>query len=279
MLIKYCSVKFATMNWDEVKQRYPDFTRRVATNMIPIDPGEYLYIRNESVHCEEYYGPNHNGDGFGLDEMRNRYHTFRKARSTIDHRDDLIIGEVLDTVFVEPIFTKTSGSDEEQFSGGGLIENLIGISYQKVENLEKQKKIKPGFIDNILAGKITDTSMGAIVSYSECSICGHIAHNEDEYCEHILGGKNREIITASGEKKKVWEKCYGVTWFEDSVIVPLELGGLAGGEGADKDAKIKNIVTQSQDYETRLDKLYRLVVKHGSDQDIQMLEEIFKMIL
>ncbi len=273
MLIKYCSTKFATLNWEEVKQRYPSFVKRVASKVIPINPEEYLYIRNESVHCEEHFGPNENGDAFPLDELRNRYHTFKNARTTIDHRDDLIIGAVLDSVFVEPIFT-----NEKEFSGGGLIENLIGISYKKVGDLEKQGKIRKGFIQSILDGKITDTSMGAMVGVSVCSICGNVAHDESEYCEHIVGGKNREIVTASGEKKRVYEICKDVTWFEDSVIVPLELGGLAGGAGADPSAKIKNIITQSKAYETRLNSLYRLVVKYGSETDVKMLEELMYRI-
>lgn len=74
-----------------------------------------------------------------------------------------------------------------------------------------------------------------------CSICGNIAYSEDEYCSHIIpenGFKNSIIKTSSGEDKLCYEVCRGVTFFEDAIIVPLRLGGLAGGEGADTQAKI-----------------------------------------
>lgn len=242
MFIKYCNVKFISMSYDEVKRRYPDFNTRLATNQIKIDPEKYIYIRNESVHAEEFYGPNCNGDAFPLKELEGRYHTFLNSRVSVDHQDHLIVGEVLDSVYIKPIFTRIGGSTEDKFSGGGLIENLLGIE------IEKLAKINKDYPELILSGKITDTSMGAMVRYTECSIptCKNIAYTEEQYCEHIKGGKNREIKLANDNKPyRVYEICHDVTWFEDSIIVPLEYGGMAGGQGCDPSAKIMNIITES----------------------------------
>jgi len=279
LIIKFGSIsKFSTVKWQDVKDRYPEFHKRVASGTIPIDIKEYMYLRNEAVHAEDFHGPNENADGFPLDELRDRYHTFRNARSTADHRDNLVIGQVFDTVFVEPIFTRSGSSDEKKFSGGGYVENLIGLSYKKIEALEKKNLIPKGIPQLILDGKITDTSMGAIVEKTICSICDNIAYNEDEYCEHIRGGKNREVKLADGSSKKVWERCYGVTFFEDAIIIPLELGGLAGGEGADTQSKIKNIVTESVAWESRINDVYKRILKSGTKEEAETFEYMIDIL-
>lgn len=276
MFVKRCVSKFSCMTYDMVKNRYPDFAKRVASKLIQIDPEKYIYIRNESIHAGEYYGPNMNGDYFPLDEMEKHYHTFIGSRVSVDHRDDLIVGEVLDSVLVRPIFVKHSGQDQEVFSGGGYIENLLGVE------IEKANKLFPGLIENILNGSITDTSMGALVSYTICSVptCGNIAYTEEQYCEHIRGCKNKEIRLASGETCKVYEICKGVTWFEDSIIVPLSLGGLAGGQGADPEAKIINIVSSSYNglYKKFFD-LYKYVEASNNKDYLETFSMLLDMVL
>lgn len=278
MFIKFCNTKFDRLTYPQVKEKYPEFCKRVASKSIPIDPESFLYIQNESVHCDEFYGSNENGDGFPLSELKSRYHTFLGARSSVDHKDELIIGEIMDTLFIEPIFTASGQNQEKQFSGGGLIENLIGIEFEKVSNLRKQGILKPDVCQLILDGKITDTSMGALVERTECSICGHIAYEPEEYCEHILGGKNRNVKLADGSEKNCYERCYGVTWFEEAIIIPLELGGLAGGQGADISAKIKNIITQSVDWEGKLQDLYKSIIRNCSKQEIKTFEDLVNLI-
>ena len=245
--------------------------KKFATKLIDVDTDKYLYIINESVHSLEHHGPNANGDAFPLKEMTDHYHTFINSRVSVDHRDEEIVGEVFDSTFVQP---KISGKNN--FTGGGFIENILGV------NKEKAEEIRPGLVGWILDGVITDTSMGAIVAYTECSIptCKNIAYNENQYCEHILGGKNREIKLASGEKCNVYEVCHGVTWFEDSIIVPADKGGKAGGEGADPEAKILNIVTESveKEYNKKLAALVDTVQRHGSKEDWKMLETLIDVL-
>lgn len=249
---------------------------KLASKLTNIDTDKYLYIINESVHCLEHYGPNANGDAFPIDEMEKKYHTFIGSRVSVDHQDHLDVGEVFDSVFVKPVYSGT-----RNFMGGGYIQNILGVSKEKVANLREKGELKMDLANLLLDGKITDTSMGAIVAFTECSIptCKHLAYTENDYCEHIKGGKNREIKLANDDKSyKVYEICHGVTWFEDSIIVPLHLGGLAGGEGADEQAKVVNIVTESLDWENKLTKLYDAVKRHGSKEELQTFEELLSII-
>lgn len=254
----------------------PKFSKKVAANMVNINTDDYIYLVNESVHCMEHYGANANGDAFPLFEMKKNYHTFINRRVSVDHRDDQIVGEVEDSVFIEPTMSgKSVVSGKHEFVGGGYIENILAV------NKKMANEIKPGLVDRLLNGDITDTSMGAIVAYTECSVptCRHIAYNQDDYCEHIKGGKNREIVLASGEPCKVYEVCHGVTWFEDSIIVPLHFGGLAGGEGADPDAKVLHLITEATKYENTLTKLVDTVRKYGSKNEQDILEMILDFMV
>lgn len=256
---------------------------KLASKLVDIDTDKYLYIINESVHCLEHYGPNANGDAFPLDEMRKKYHTFISSRVSVDHQDHLDVGEIFDSVFVEPLLSGKSVTEagKQNFMGGGYIQNILGVNKDKVTGLQKSGALRMDLLNLLLDGKITDTSMGAIVAYTECSIptCKHIAYTEGDYCEHIKGGKNREIKLANDDNSyKVFEVCHGVTWFEDSIIVPLSLGGLAGGEGADEQAKVMNIVTESVVWENKLIKLYDAIKRHGSIEDMETFEELLNII-
>lgn len=196
---------------------------------IQLDPYRYLYVRNRAISAEEYFGPNDNGDAFPEAELRKSYATFIGKPVTIDHKGILKIGVVLDSTYIEPV-------DLTNPMTGNFVMNVWAIDKELAE------KTRPGLIDYILSGKVVDTSMGVSVEYSECSACGHVAHTEDEYCPHIRHYKMSTIKVGS-KYVQVYERCFGLNFFEDSLIIPLELGGLAGGRGADRFAEIKEIFT------------------------------------
>ncbi len=239
-------IKFATTKIKDVisnDKQLKEFNKKYATSL-ELDLKNNIYLRNEAVHSLETYGPNQNGDAFPSDELKIRYHTFINSRVSLDHKEDKIVGKVLASVFVEPI--KVKG----QVVGGDFVENLLEI------NKEKAEEIFPGLIDKIVKGEITDTSMGAVCAYTICSVCDNTAYSEKQYCEHIKAGKMRKVKLATGEERLVYEICKGITFFEDSIIIPHYLGGQAGGFGADKDAKIKEIVLSSiQKFEEDLENL------------------------
>ncbi len=199
---------------------------------ITLDPARYLYLRNHSVSAYEFFGPNDNGDGFPDEELKKSYSTFIGKRVTIDHRPDMIIGVVLDSRYVPQQYPNDPLS-------GHYIQNLLAIDKKLAAKYDKN------LVNYIVNGEVTDTSMGSIVQYSICSICGKKASVESEYCEHIAVYKMKKIKTASGEEKLSFEICYGVDFFEDSIIRPLNLRGLAGGRGADRNAKMLEILTAS----------------------------------
>lgn len=214
---------------------FSNFSKRVASiEPIKLDPERYVYIHNRSISAEDWYGPNANGDAFPNDELKTRYMTFVGCRLSVDHQDDIIVGMVLDSMYVPPKFRREG--DKEIFVDGGYIENVLALDKKMV-----QSSRFPRLIEWVEEGKITDTSMGMWAGKTVCSICGNEATTEEELCEHVIpsnGFKGSMVKTSSGEEKLCYESCYDITFFEDSIIVPRSLGGLAGGEGADTDAKI-----------------------------------------
>jgi len=214
---------------------FSNFGKRVASiEPIKLDPERYVYIHNRSISAEEWFGPNANGDAFPNDELKTRYMTFVGCRLSVDHQDEVIVGMVLDSMYIPPQFKREE--DKDVHVDGGYIENILALDKRMVKSSRF-----PMLVEWIEAGKVTDTSMGMFAGRTICSVCGNEATKEEELCDHIIpsnGFKGTIVRTSSGEEKLCYESCYDITFFEDSIIVPRALGGLAGGEGADSDAKI-----------------------------------------
>lgn len=231
-MVRYAKAKIVEYGeMTELFKEQPNLKKLASRNPmlspIKLDPVRYLYIRNHSVSALETWGPNGNGDAFPRDVLKKSFATFIGKRVSVDHVGHLIIGTVLDSSYIL----------DSEHTKGDYVQNILAIDKKEAERLV------PGLVDAILNGQVTDTSMGAIVGYSVCSVCGNIARVESEFCEHVRYYKMATIRTASGENVLVYEECYDVEFFEDSIIRPLSLGGLAGGEGADENAKIVDVVT------------------------------------
>lgn len=233
MFIKRCNTRITQVVSKPDLNSVEDFKRRIGSRF-ELDLDKNIYIRNESVHAEETHGANDNGDAFPSDELRNRYSSFIGSRVTFDHNEKFETGSVIDSVYIQPVIAG------KVVTSGDYVENFLKVDKERAEAL------RPGSVARIIAGDFTDTSMGAIVAFTECSVCTHRAYTEDEYCEHITAGKNRMVTAADGSEKKVYERCFGVTFFEDSIIIPAQYGGIAGGRGADKDAKMLDIIVASK---------------------------------
>jgi hypothetical protein len=223
-------VKFASAKIVEVKERFPlknisqGVLRRLATvDPIRLDPERYLYVRNRAISALETWGANDNGDAFPRDELKKSHLTFIGSRVSLDHDEHLRIGMVLDSVWIPY---------NESTQDGDYVENILALDKKVCE------AVFPGLIQAIVDRKITDTSMGVYVDYSTCSVCGNRATAECEFCEHIRYAKGSKVRLANGQEVPAYEINYGLTFFEDSVIVPSELGGRAGGRGADPNAKM-----------------------------------------
>lgn len=144
------------------------------------------------------------------------------------------------------------GSDEKQIVEGvarfivnsGWVENLWALDKTACE------EYRHGLTDGILDGEVTDSSMGCSLGSSVCSVCGNIATGlrpeHEDFCKHIRLNKGKEIDFC-GVKVIPFEICRDIEeFFEDSLILPFSYGGKAGGEGADKDAKLLEVFSSKK---------------------------------
>ena len=129
---------------------------------------------------------------------------------------------------------------------GGWVENIWAIKKQAAE------QHTPGLVQAILDGEITDSSMGCLVNESICSACSNVATGElpehEDFCDCILNWKGQNMPlekvvedAPTGAIVIPFEINRDISFFEDSLILPFQYGGLAGGEGADIDAKLLEV--------------------------------------
>lgn len=123
-------------------------------------------------------------------------------------------------------------------SNAGWVENIWAIEKEAAESYN------PGMVEAILKNHITDSSMGASVGECICSVCGNVATGElpehEDFCDCIRLYKGTSF-PISGEVVIPFEINRQISFFEDSLILPFSFGGKAGGEGADKDAKLLEV--------------------------------------
>ena len=167
---------------------------------------KYLYVVARAVSGYEKWGPNDNGDSFEWEELLKAYPTFIRGGVYRDHNNQdrkQAIGIILD-----------AWPDME----GQYIDVLMAIN----------KKKAPREVAWIKEGTLDSVSMGCVVDEAICSICGNVARDESEYCEHVRNGMKGRIIGG----KLCHEFNRGVRFFEVSLISPYS-------EAADPEAKIK----------------------------------------
>lgn len=73
-------------------------------------------------------------------------------------------------------------------------------------------------VHNILTGIANAVSMGCTTKYTICSICGNVAHDENEYCDHIKNYKNQMIKCADGVLRKCCELCFENSFYDCSIV-------------------------------------------------------------
>lgn len=84
------------------------------------------------------------------------------------------------------------------------------------------------------------------IQYSVCNICGNKATDITEYCPHIgYMGINKGSLWVNpntGVYMPSYEICYGIRFFEDSLILPEKWNQWPGSQGADISAKILQVL-------------------------------------
>lgn len=217
------------------------------------DP-EFHYYRVISVHGNI---PNDNGDMFRWGDSDNPeepellrfedglgkyiYQTFVGRGNFKNHKNDdvsLAVGINLDVV---------------ANNQGKFIENLLAVDAKK----------DPELVRSIDKGYTTDVSMGAKVARSICSCCSHVAHNEDEYCDHIKNFKGQRIYV-NGSMQDVYEDNRGVNFIELSWVTV----------GADKDAKLLEKIAKQHYSEDAIDATATLISLYGEEKTKMILSQI-----
>ena len=121
---------------------------------------------------------------------------------------------------------------------GGWVENILAIERKAAD------EHTPGFVKAVLNGDVHDTSMGCAVEHAVCSVCQNIATGElpehEDFCDCIRMYKGRPY-TYEGVEVIPFEINRDIDFFEDTIILPFALGGKAGGEGADMQAKLLEV--------------------------------------
>jgi hypothetical protein len=152
-------------------------TQRLASfDPVRLDPAKFLYLRNRSISCEELWGPNFNADSFPAGELIKAYASFVGKPIDIDHTPSLVIGSVVDGLYVPPMILKGSAVAAavdgnipmEPFHNFGSIEvgdQVVGGWIENAWAIDKAALdgFYPHATEAVQDGVITDTSMGCFL--------------------------------------------------------------------------------------------------------------------
>lgn len=217
MHIKYANAKISDVRYSETRidDISPDSFSRLASS--PLSEDGYLYVQTRAISSRV----NKNGDGWPSTALKEAYSTFEGRPVFVDHNNDdpdRTRGVVVwSNLHIEDDLEKISTADDYYASAPNehlpptWIELLIEVDAQEFPKLAKR----------IVDGDIDAVSMGANIEATVCSVCAHKATSPSEYCAHIKKkGAEFEIESSTGEKirKRSYEDCYGVNFFEISFV-------------------------------------------------------------
>jgi 8-oxo-dGTP pyrophosphatase MutT (NUDIX family)/GNAT superfamily N-acetyltransferase len=203
-LIKHAVSEVLSYEYGEGGRRGVAKQAHVAAFNYDPRPG-YLYVRSRAISSRT----NDNFDDFPAAEIEKGYRTF--------------LGK--------PVFVNHSNEDHRR-ARGVIIDaalhhdvNPNGTPDVWCEVLMEVDAVRfPKLAEAIVKGHIDKTSMGVDVEYSVCSACGNKATNPAEYCRHIPQMKGSKIIrrnatTGKPEERLIYETCFGLSFFENSLLV------------------------------------------------------------
>lgn len=166
-------------------------------------PG-FLYVRSRAISSRT----NDNYDTFPGPELEKSWMTFIGRPVFVNHQNDdptRARGVIIDAAL--HVDTALDGSEDTWVE---VLQEIDGLRFPKLAQA-------------IVNGDIERTSMGCDVAYSLCSFCGNKAATPLEYCAHIprLKGKRIRRVQAngSGEDVLIHEICFGLGFFENSLLV------------------------------------------------------------
>jgi hypothetical protein len=159
---------------------------------------------------------NDNWDGFPAEEIEKGWRTFIGKPVFVNHHNEdhrRARGVIIDAVLHQ--HSLRDSSPDVWVEG---LKEIDALTYPKLAQ-------------RILRHEIDKTSMGVDVDYSTCSACGNKATDTFSYCQHIPGQKGRKYFASGQKGRYVFERCYGLRFFEDSVLVEDPADPTAGFTG------------------------------------------------
>jgi len=133
-------------------------------------PGEVL-LHVIALGCDEFYGPNRNGDAFTKEACRKYHRTFVKYarwfREHDHHNPKRSYGRVLDSRFNERL---------------GRIELIVALNGTKEAAKANKGRVATIELEKLARGEDIPVSMACKVDYDVCSGCGNKAKSREEYC-------------------------------------------------------------------------------------------------
>jgi hypothetical protein len=216
-LIKYASANILDFKTSSVRLPRNDQTsqRYASLNKEARPEDDYLYVRVRAISSRV----NKNNDGWPSEELRKSYKTFLGRPVFVDHNNSdptRARGVVISSRLITDA-GKRSALDP--YYASAPANHLPPVAVELI--LEVDAKTFPKLAKAIRTGKIDSTSMGANIQKSICSVCGTEAETPAQYCSHVKQkGATFEITSDNGERvrKRAYEDCYGVTFFEDSFV-------------------------------------------------------------
>jgi hypothetical protein len=181
-----------------------------------IDLDNYVYIHTtimasvdlepDSDHfitrsTEKYI--NTNGDAWPRDQLLKDYGTFKTAAIYVEHdqNPERAKGKVLDAV-------------ARDMGDTVLIDLLLCVDRRHGD-----------LVHNIETGIANAVSMGCTTKWTICSICGHTARDEKEYCVHVKRQKSQMIRCVDGVYRKACELCFDSNFYDCSIVANPAFAG------------------------------------------------------
>lgn len=176
---------------------------RVAFDYEP-RPG-FLYFRSRMISSRT----NDNHDNFPPEEIEKGYKTFLGKPVFVNHNNDN--HHRARGVIVAVALHRDRNPDG---SPDTWAEGLHELDAEQFPKLAKA----------VISGRVNRTSMGVDVDKSQCLGCGNWAENEAEYCPHLPAMKGKKLRkrnakTGKLEEHLIAEKCVGLHFFENSLLV------------------------------------------------------------
>lgn len=196
--------------------------------------GAIIWVRARAIDAGVI---NANGDFFTWEELTKDV--------TIETGSEKKVMPAYKTFEGKPIYTNHKNDDIQQAKGAIVFAEADEENQCIYCTFFIDAEAYPDIARSIRMGVITDVSMGCQVEWSECSICGHKAEKEADWCDHLKKYKGKKFsgVIDSGSRKgqsvqgeRVYEINHDISFIELSAV----------SDGAYSDCEIEEILPHSE---------------------------------